>query len=192
MPIAPFRVSGLTDGSHRAPQGGCWLPATTSVSPTIRYFTGGDPAGSPFEIINRPALFYPAGYPLPVGTTQYAKMFSRTSDGRTIDYVPTEYTPRSILRIVQRIERARFEAETLGLSLGWTREAIDRYAIAAGPPASDVARVTGASALGLRPGEEYTGRQIIVLFNIGTSAAQRRAQTNELWDDIVSALDGSP
>ena len=191
MPVAPFRVSGLTDGSNRAPPGGCWLPASGPSVTSVRGLPADVAPESPLEIFDRPSLYYPEGYPLPVGTTTYAVLFSHTTDGRNIPYVPTEYTPRAVLRIQQRLRRVRAEAERLGVEFGLTRERIEEYVANRGPTPAERSVLDRASRFGLRPGESYTGRQFLLLYTVGTPAAERLRLLRVLWDDIVAALSGS-
>jgi hypothetical protein len=213
MAIAPYEIVPRGEFRHRAPAGGCWVLGTDPAQGRLKGFDGGTITGQPPNSYNRPPLFYPAGYPLPAGTTQYAQEYTATNFDRIIQRSPPEYESRSSIRYARRLERARIEAEGLGRAGGWTQEAIDRYTVATAGPAPREAEIGWDAGFGdvlgaqgqvlirggnvdifgrLRPGEVYLGRPAMVVFNVGTIASVRLRQVRQLWSDIELAMKGSP
>lgn len=174
-----------------APRGGCWIPSTVTSTSYLSSFLGGQLPGTAPTQANRPSQFIPGGHTLPAGVTQYAVMYSATNQDRVINYVPFEYTPPSIARL-----RA-IQADNLARVPGLLAEGILRldevaeYVRTRGLTQANLRTLDNASEFLLRPGEIYIGKPVIVIFNVGTTAAERREMLQAILSDIEEALDGS-
>jgi hypothetical protein len=204
--VAPFHRIPLAGEINRSPVGGCWIAGSNSDHGTLPSLTGGDPTGNAPGSANRPPLFYPQGYWLPPGTTEYAKLWSETTHGRIIEYVPLEYVPRAVRRIQERLNAALAagirpgepgypsEAEIArmqrsGQLMGWEKGLGAVPLDLMGNPIGPLAVTVGP---GLRPNEEYIGRIAIVIYAVGTPPLLRRRQTQKLWEDIERLTGKSP
>jgi hypothetical protein len=140
-------------------------------------------------------------------------MFSMTTQGRSVEYVPVQYTPRAIQDILDRQQQNADRVPYL-LRLwefgdpefeipphvdGLRPEEVEDYIYHFGITRADQARLQrwnqAANLPGttrLRVGEAYIGRPCIVIFNIGTSRTNRQLMINLLWADIEEALEGTP
>lgn len=191
MAIATYHFYPAPGETNKSPVGGCWIAGANVSSGTLKGFPPGAMPGTPTSRIALPPTYYPEGYWLPAGTTQFAKLFSATNLGRIIEYYPWQYEPRAVRRLRQQIARVRQNGEELGVRLGWNREAVERWIAANGPSPAQVRRAERAAAGGLQPGEVFVGKPVIVLFDLGTPANVRRQMVLRIWQDIEEALEGS-
>lgn len=125
-------------------------------------------------------------------------MYSTTSHGRIIEYTPWEYTPQSIRNLLAIQEANAARVPRLLLEGVLTPAEVPEYIRTRGVTEAGlralerrVEGTAGTLATNLRPGEIYVGRPAVVIFTLGTSAAQRQSQVLALWMDIELALQGS-
>jgi len=190
MAIANYHFAPGPGETNTSPAGGCWVQGDGTYEGDLPGFLATDPAGSTPLTANRPATFYPSGYWLPAGTTTIAKMFSSTTHGRIIEYVPWQYTS-STIRNLLAIRAANAERVPQLLAEGLLQPGeVDEYIANRGLTAQQLRVLSRADEYVLRAGEKFIGRPVIVLFQVGTPARVREQMVRKLWQDIQDAMEG--
>jgi len=158
---------------------------------TIKSLDGQALPGQEPERVGRPPEFFREFTVLPEGTSEVSLLFSLTSNGRVMPYIPPGHYSAEVtrLRAIQFANRARVPEL---LAEGVLRpDEVEDYVRTRGLSQAQVRLVDRADLRGLRPGEFFVGKPVQVVIPVGLTATQIKQTVLRLMEDIEIALEGT-